>query len=109
MTNAKEIVTAYQRAIGKGDMAGARKYLRDDLAFVGPFDTFHRPAPYLEALGKLHHIDERVEPKKFFVDGEDEYILYEMVMNPPAGTASLCEWYRHRRAQIAPIQVFCDP
>ena len=46
MTNAKEIVTAYQRALGKGDMAGARKYLHDDLAFVGPFDTFHRPEPY---------------------------------------------------------------
>ncbi len=38
MTNAKEIVTAYQRALGKGDMAGARKYLHDDLAFVGPFE-----------------------------------------------------------------------
>src|SRR5207245_10825998 len=94
MTNAKEIVTAYQRALGKGDMAGARKYLHDDLAFVGPFDNFHRPEPSLEALGKLHHIVERVEQKKTFVDGDDVCILYDIVTKPPAGTAFICEWYR---------------
>ena len=108
MTNAKEIVTAYQRALGKGDMAGARKYLHDDLAFVGPFDTFHRSEPYLEALGKLHHIVERVEPKKTFVDGDDVCILYDMVTNTPAGTAFICEWYRVRGDKIGSIRVVFD-
>src|SRR5213594_1058748 len=52
MPNAKEIVMAYQKALGKGDFAGARKYMHDDLSFVGPFESFNRPEPYLEAFGK---------------------------------------------------------
>src|SRR3989449_6175153 len=91
MPNAKEIVLAYQKALGKGDFAGARKYLHDDLSFVGPFESFNRPEPYLEALGKLHHIVARVEPKKTFVDGDDVCLLYDMVTNSPARTAFICD------------------
>src|SRR5207244_11692098 len=88
MPNAKEIVLAYQKALGKGDFAGARKYMRDDLSFVGPFESFNRPEPYLEALGKLHHIVARVEPKKTFVDGDDVCLLCDMVTNTPRGRGS---------------------
>src|SRR5438093_655778 len=91
MSNAKEIVMVYQQALGKGDFADARKYLHDDLSFVGPFESFNRPEPYLEALGKLHHIIARVEPRKTFVDGDDVYLLYDMVTNTPAGTAFVCD------------------
>src|SRR2546422_11169544 len=92
MANAKEIVMAYQKALGKADFAGARRYMHDDLSFVGPFESFNRPEPYLEALGKLHHIVVRVEPRKTFVDGDDVCLLYDMVTNTPAGAGCLCEW-----------------
>ena len=108
MASGKDIVLAYQKALGKGDMAEARTYLWDDLLFVGPFDTFHRPEPYLEALGKLHHIVERVEPKKTFVDGDDVCLLYDMVTNTPAGTAFICEWYRVQADKIATIRAVFD-
>src|SRR5438094_8551624 len=109
MSNAKEIVMAYQKALGKGDMAGARKYLHDDLSFVGPFESFHRPEPYLEALGKLHHIIERVEPKKTFVDGDDVCLLYDMVTNTPAGPAFICEWYGSGATRSAPSALSSTP
>src|SRR5436853_7141636 len=99
MAKAKDIVMAYQKALGKGDMAGARTYLHDDLSFVGPFESFQRPEPYLEALGKLHHIVERGEPRRTFVDGDDVCILFDMVTNTPAGTAFYCECYRVRGAK----------
>src|SRR2546425_4046718 len=101
MANAKEIVMAYQKALGKADFAGARRYMHDDLSFVGPFESFNRPEPYLEALGKLHHIVVRVEPRKTFVDGDDVCLLYDMVTNTPAGTAFICEWYHVRGEKIA--------
>src|SRR2546427_12627361 len=101
MANAKEIVMAYQKALGKADFAGARRYMHDDLSFVGPFESFNRPEPYLEALGKLHHIVVRVEPRKTFVDGDDVCLLYDMVTNTPAGTAFICEWYHLRGEKIA--------
>ena len=108
MSNAKEIVLGYQKALGSGDMTAARLFLHDDLSFVGPFDTFHRPEPYLEALDKLHHIVVRVEPKRMFVDGDDVCILYDMVTNTPAGTAFICEWYRVRGDKIASIRALFD-
>src|SRR5256885_8034443 len=96
------------KALGRGDMAGARKYLHDDLSFVGPLESFLRPEPYLEALGKLHRIIERVEPKKTFVDGDDVCLLYDMVTNTPAGTAFICEWYRVRGDRIGSIRAVFD-
>src|SRR2546429_8586673 len=103
MTKAKDIVMAYQKALGKGDMAGARTYLHDDLSFVGPFESFQRPEPYLEALGKLHHIVERVEPRRTFVDGDDVCLLYDMVTNTPAAAPFICERYRARGDKIGSI------
>src|SRR5207249_11535527 len=108
MAEAEDSVTAYQKALGRGDMAGARTYLHDDLSFVGPFESFQRPEPYLEALGKLHHIVERVEPRGTFADGDDVCILYDMVTNTPAGPAFICDWYRARGDQIRSIRAVVD-
>src|SRR3989442_6728596 len=111
MANAKEIVMAYQKALGKADFAGARRYMHDDLSFVGPFESFNRPEPYLEALGKLHHIVVRVEPRKTFVDGDDVCLLYDMVTNTPAGAAFISALYYVRGAKICsdrPV-FYCPP
>src|SRR5436305_14687495 len=88
MTKAKDIVMAYQKALGRGDMAGARTYLHDDLSFVGPFESFHRPEPYPRALAKLQHIGERVERRRPFVDGAEACVPYGTVTHTPARTAS---------------------
>src|SRR2546421_196800 len=97
------------RPVQAKEIPGSMNYVRvDDLAFVGPFESFHRPEPYLEALGKLHHIIERVEPKKTFVDGDDVCLLYDMVTNTPAGTAFICEWYRVRGDRIGSIRAVFD-
>jgi len=108
MSNAKEIVQGFQMAMGNGDWAGARRFLRDDLSFVGPFESFSRADDYLEALKKLHHIVERVEPRKMFVDGEDVCILYDMVTNTPAGTAFISEWYKVKGDKVASVRVVFD-
>src|SRR5215470_13330205 len=56
MANASKIVSDCQQALGKGDVAAARKLVHDNLLFQGPIDTFHSPEPYFEALKKLHPI-----------------------------------------------------
>src|SRR3989442_11928650 len=100
MANAKEIVIAYQKALGKADFAGARRYMHDDLSFVGPFESFNRPEPYLDALGKLHHIVVIVEPRKTFVDGDDVCLLYAMVTNTPAAATFISETGTFRGGKI---------
>jgi len=108
MANAKEVVGGFQKALGKGDFKAARTYLDDHLNFAGPFDTFDRPEPYLEALERLHHIIVRVEPKKTFIDGDDVCLLYDMVTNTPAGTAFIAEWYHVKGDKVNAIRVVFD-
>ncbi|TLZ73191.1 MAG: nuclear transport factor 2 family protein [Methanobacteriota archaeon] len=109
MTNAKDVVNGFQKALGKGDFEAARTFLDDHLKFVGPFESFDRPEPYLASLERLHHIIARVEPKKMFVDGDDVCLLYDMVTNTPAGTAFISEWHQVRGDKIAAIRVVFDP
>jgi ketosteroid isomerase-like protein len=108
MNKAVEIVQAFKQSLAKGDVASARKLLRDDLQFRGPIDAFDRPEPYLEALQKLHPIVERVDVKKLFVDGDDVCMLYDMVTRTPAGTAFIAEWMHVKDGQIASIRTVFD-
>ncbi len=94
--------------MGEGDWSGAREFLRDDLTFVGPFETFHRADDYLNALKKLHHIVERVEPKKMFVDGDDVCLLYDLVTNTPAGTSFVAEWHHIEKGKISQVHTVFD-
>jgi len=108
MANAAEIVQGYTQALGKGDFASARRYLHDNLSFQGPIDTFDKPEPYLDSLKKLHTIVQRIDMKKFFVDGNDVCMLYDLVTNTPAGTSFVAEWHRIQGDKIASIRVVFD-
>ena len=108
MTNAAEVVSALQKAMGSGDFAAARKLMHDDMTFKGPFDSFAKPEPYIEALKKLHTIVKRVEVHEMFVDGNDVCLLYDMETNTPAGTAFIAEWLRVRSGKVASIRAVFD-
>jgi len=108
MSKTAEIVNGFKRALGEGDVAAARKFLADNLAFVGPFDTFSKPEPYLAALEKLHPIVKGVKVHKLFVDGNDACLLWDMETNTPAGTAFISEWYQVRDGKIASIRAVFD-
>ncbi len=108
MPNAAETVQAFMQAMERGDFAAARKCLSDDLSFHGPLESFNAPEPYLESLKKLHHIVDRVNVKKMFVDGEDVCLLYDMVTNTPAGTAFIAEWHQVKVGKIRAIRVVFD-
>jgi ketosteroid isomerase-like protein len=108
MTKAGKIVSTFFEALGRGDFAHARNSLHDEFEFQGPIDTFSSPAPFLEALRQLHHIVERVDVKKMFVDGNDVCVLYDMVTRTPAGTAFIAEWYRVAGDKIASMRAVFD-
>ncbi len=108
MATAAEVVQGYTQALGKGDFASARRYLHDNLSFHGPIDTFDKPEPYLESLKKLHAIVQRIDMKKFFVDGNDVCMLYDLVTNTPAGTSFVAEWHHVKGEKIASIRVVFD-
>jgi ketosteroid isomerase-like protein len=106
--SAKDVVMGYQTAMGKGDMKAARAFLADDLTFVGPLDTFHSPEPYLQALGRLAPMIERVDMKHAFSDGDEVALFYDLVTKGPAGTAPCAEWYTVKGNKITHIRVLFD-
>ncbi len=108
MTSAGDIVKSYQTALGAGDFAAARTLMRDDMTFVGPFDTFHTADTYLEAVKRLAAIIQRIDLQKVFVDGDDVCVLYDMVTNTPAGTAFIAEWYQVTGGQISALHAVFD-
>lgn len=105
---AKDVVMSYQQAMGKGDMKAARGLLADNLSFIGPFDRFTSPEPYLAALGKLAPMIERVDRRRMFSDGDEVALFYDLVTKTPAGTAPCAEWYRVKAGKITHIQVYFD-
>ena len=108
MAQAADIVQGFMRAMGTCDFIAARTHPDDHLSFQGPIETFQKADPYLESLKKLHHIIERVEMKKMFVDGDDVCLLYDMVTKTPAGTAFIAEWHHIKGDKIAAIRVVFD-
>ncbi len=106
--SARDVVMGFQGAMGKGDMKAARGFLADNLSFVGPFDRFSSPEPYLAALGQLAPMIERVDMKRMFSDGDEVALFYDLVTKTPAGTAPCAEWYRVSGGKITHIQVYFD-
>ncbi len=108
MAKAREVVMAFQQAIGRADWVAARNLLHDDLRFQGPFDTFNKADDYVQALRKLSSIIEAVEIKKLFEDGNDVCVLYDM-RTKAAGTSFISEWFQVTGGTIVSIRVVFDP
>jgi SnoaL-like domain len=108
MSNAASIVDQYQSALGRGDFAAARKFLRDDLKFSGPLDTFDRPEPYLEALQRLGPMVEKVEVLRTFSEGDEAVRLCNLHFKPPIGVCFVSEWYRLKGDKIAEVKIVFD-
>jgi hypothetical protein len=104
----KEIVLAYQRALGASDYKTARTYLSDHFSFQGPLASHDKPEGLLKDLEQLHHIVKGVNMHKVFVDGEDVCLLYDLITTNPPVTSFTCEWYHVVDGKIASIRVTFD-
>lgn len=107
MPKSREIVLAYQEAIGKKDFQAARKLLHDNLEFRGPIDTFHKADDYLHAIQKLSAIVEGVDILKVFED-ENEVSLFCDLKTKTVGTFFVAEWYKLNEGKIASVRVVFD-
>jgi hypothetical protein len=108
MASARETVESYESALESGDFASARTFMQDDMTFTGPLDTFHTADEYLASRQRLAGIIQRIENKKWFADGDDVCLLYDMVTNTPAGTAFIAEWYQVKAGKIGALRVVFD-
>ena len=108
MGKSREIVEHFFGAMHGGDGPGARKLLKDDLDFSGPFDKFNKADDYIAALAALGSIVKGANLHKIFEDGDDVAVFYDLVTDSPAGTAPIAEWHHVEGDKIARIQVIFD-
>jgi hypothetical protein len=103
-----DVVSSYHEALREQDPAGARKLLRDDLRFEGPFESFENANDYVAAIAKLWGIVERIDVRHVSASGNEVVALYDMVTRTPAGTQLVCEWYGVEDGAIAWIRALFD-
>ena len=106
--NATETVNAYRKAFDDKDFEAARGHLADNLDFSGPIDSFDNADDYIEAIKGLSQIVKGTKTKRFFVDGGDVCVVYDLQTVTPAGDAPVAEWYHVEDGKISMIRVFFD-
>jgi hypothetical protein len=77
--SAKEIVMEYVQATERQDFQSARGYLKDNVSYVSPLNSFDRAEPYLKYNLHLYQTGQLVkfDIKKEFADGNDYCMLHE--------------------------------
>jgi SnoaL-like protein len=103
-----DVVTRYHEALGRQDFDGARRLLRHDLRFEGPFESFERADDYVAAIEKLFGVVEAIEIRHASADGDQAVVLYDMATRTPAGTQLVCEWYGTEGETIVWIRAVFD-
>jgi hypothetical protein len=88
------------------DFKTARSYVKDNVSYVSPLNSFDSAEPYLKYNESLHL--PKLDIKKVFTDGDDVCILHETILTkPPAVFTSL--WFHVDGGKISSLRALFDP
>jgi uncharacterized protein YozE (UPF0346 family) len=105
--SAKEIVMEYLQAAERRDFKSARSYLKDNISYLSPLNSFDRAEPYLKYFESLHL--PKFDIKKIFTDGDDVCLLYEVVLSTAPATVFVSLWAHVDGGKISSIRLVFDP
>lgn len=101
MANSGDVLKEFYRAVVACDFAAARKFLADDLEFVGLFETYPNADSYLTTLQGLMSITQRLDILTVISEGEDVAVFFELETGAPAeATTLVAEWHQVRGGKI---------
>jgi hypothetical protein len=72
---AKEVVLKLGRAINDESFQQARRYVSDDMKYVGPFGSRIGAEAYLQ---EIEHLRLKFDIHKIFADGNDVCVMYDI-------------------------------
>jgi hypothetical protein len=104
--SAKEIVMEFIGATERLDFQSARGYLKDNVSYVSPLNSFDRAESYLKYNLHLYETGQlaKFDIKKEFADSNDVCILHEW------NSQLVCVWYHvDDDGKISSIKVIFDP
>jgi SnoaL-like domain len=106
--NAKEIVIEYLETLTEHpDFESARSYLKDDMSYVSPLNSFNNADAYLKYSLSLHL--PKLDIKKIVTDGDDVCILHETTLTRPSATVPASLWFHVDGGKISSLSVLFDP
>ncbi len=106
--SAKEIVMEYlQVLVERRDFKSARSYLKDNVSYVSPLNSFDGVEPYLKYNESLHL--PKPDIKKVFTDGNDVCLLYEMTLTTQPASLFVSFWAHVDDGKISSIRLVFDP
>ena len=104
-----QLLREFYEAVVQRDLVTARRYLSDDLVFVGVFETYRGPQPYLEALAQLLNATLRLDVRAVIGQGSETAVFFELETGPPiAGTALVAEWHQFKDGKIVHVESAFD-
>jgi hypothetical protein len=104
--SARDIVMEYTQATERQDFRSARGYLKDNVSYVSPLNSFDRAEPYLKYNLHLYETGQlgKFDIKKEFADNNDVCILHEW------NSQLVGVWYHvDDDEKISSIKVIFDP
>jgi limonene-1,2-epoxide hydrolase len=109
MPSSAETLEEFYAAIVKREFVAARRYLDDDLVFIGLFETYRNADEYLAALTALMSVTVRLDVKKIIAEADDAAIFFELETKAPAeGTVLVAEWHQFKNGKIAHVESAFD-
>jgi hypothetical protein len=103
------VVERFYRAVVARDLGEARRYLSDDLVFVGLFETYRGPASYLAALTGLLQMTVRLDVRAIIAQGNDVAVFFELETKAPvAATTLVAEWHQVESGKIRHVESAFD-
>lgn len=109
MNNSGNVIKKFYDAVISRDISTARTYLKDDLIFVGLFETYKNANEYIAALTGLLQITVRLEVKVIISERENVAVFFELETKDPAAANTLvAEWHEVTDGKIVHVRSAFD-
>lgn len=104
VSDPKEVVMSCVNAINREDFQTARRYVSDDMSFVGVLGSRQGGDVYFKDMERMRL---KYDVKKVFVEGSDVCLFYNLTIS---GVDIFgCALYHVQNGKIRSLQVLFDP
>ena len=100
----KEVVLDLAKAVNDGNYEAARRYVSDNISYVGPCGSRDGAEAYLNEMKRRHL---KFDILKIFVDNKDVCVLYDITVS--GVTLFACGWFQVERGKVRSMRVVFDP
>ena len=100
----KEVVLRLGKALNDESFQIARRYVSDDMKYVGPFGSRDGAKAYLQEIERFRL---KFDIQKIFADDKNVCVLYDITVS--GITLFACGWFQVNAGRVSSLRVTFDP